>query len=140
MNAKSVTLTFVRQPLLIRVSEFRGEQRLDIRHCFYDEAGELIPLKNKGVNIPLADASNLVEAVKQTLDNGQEVYPDISVSKPIATKASLFRGERRLDIRHHWDKNGKLIPLKAGVNLPAKFGSNLLVALDDVLSSVKVAA
>jgi hypothetical protein len=49
-------------PVLISVSDFRGKPRLDIRHYYESESGEMAPTK-KGINFPLDDVLGFVDTI-----------------------------------------------------------------------------
>lgn len=52
----------IRDPIMISVSDFRGQPRLDIRHFFENSEGALSPTK-KGINIPLTDTLALIDSI-----------------------------------------------------------------------------
>lgn len=52
-------------PIFVKVSEYKGKTRLDVRH-YYEKDGEWCPTK-KGVNLPLVNASALVAACNEVL-------------------------------------------------------------------------
>lgn len=52
-------------PIFVKVSEFKGKTRLDIRH-YYQKDGEWLPTR-KGVNLPLVNGSALITACNEVL-------------------------------------------------------------------------
>jgi len=54
-------------PVQVKQAEWRGQRRLDIRHIFYREDGEVFPTK-KGVAIPEEDIPSFIEAIQGVVD------------------------------------------------------------------------
>jgi hypothetical protein len=52
----------IRDPIIVSVSDFKGKPRLDMRHYYETDEGEMSPTR-KGVNVPLDDALELIEAL-----------------------------------------------------------------------------
>jgi len=65
LEEKVVNLELGRAKVRVQISEYKGVQRLDIRHLF-EKDGELLPTQ-KGVNIPVEFLPQLTQAI-------QEVY------------------------------------------------------------------
>ncbi len=57
-----------RQPVVVAISEFKGVQRLDIRHYYKDAAAELQPTQ-KGVSIEVEYMDSLIELLLALRDN-----------------------------------------------------------------------
>ena len=51
-----------RNPIRIQIKEYKEKMRCDIRHHYYDAAGDLLPTKN-GLNILLSDVPGLVDTL-----------------------------------------------------------------------------
>jgi hypothetical protein len=118
MNQNERTLYAPKNPIVVNASEYRGKNRLDIRHHFAKD-GELNPTQ-KGVNILLDDAENLILAINTVASGEQTEFPPTCTHRnPIWVKASEWQGKPRLDIRHHYtDDAGEIKPTRKGVSLP----------------------
>lgn len=55
----------------------------------------------------------------------------ITHRNPIVVSVSLYRGEPRVDIRHHYHKDGAVLPTKKGINLPLHEIDMLIEALQE---------
>lgn len=68
----------VREPLVVSISLFNEQPRLDVRHYYENAEGELGPTK-KGINVPLDNILPLIDAilVAYTESTGQRlgVFP-----------------------------------------------------------------
>jgi hypothetical protein len=52
----------VREPLVVSISLFNEQARLDVRHYYENTEGELGPTK-KGINVPLDDILPLIDSI-----------------------------------------------------------------------------
>jgi hypothetical protein len=133
--SNQVTLTFVRNPIRVSLSNYKGVDRLDVRHHYYTDNEELRPTK-KGVSVKMADAEALVTAITQALETSSEVEASIQHYNPIKVKLSVFKGKERLDVRHYYtDKTGQLAFTQKGVNLPVENAQAFVTALREVIES-----
>lgn len=127
-------LHVTREPIQIKVSEYKGVMRLDIRHYYGDFAGDLNPTQ-KGVNIPLADAGNLVASIESVIEAGGKRTVEAKTHNPVVVSANEYKGKQRFDVRHYWtDKTGELNPTQKGVNIPLENAPDLLAAISAVLN------
>ena len=132
----------VRNPIVVSASQYRGLTRLDIRHNFTDEGGELRPTK-KGVSIPIADAQALVMALETAVapaDNTKTVAEvDADVREPLFVSVEPYKGKMRLDVRHYFGDRGELRPGIKGVNVPWQDRDALLAAVREVIGELVAA-
>ena len=126
----------VRNPIVVSVSQYRGLTRLDIRHNFTDEGGELRPTK-KGISVPIADVQALVTALETAVapaDNTKTIAEvDVDVREPLFVSVEPYKGKLRLDVRHYYDDRGELRPGKKGINMPWQDRDALLAAVREVI-------
>lgn len=53
-------------PVIVSISEYKGVERLDIRHYWTTDQGTMAP-SQKGVSLPLEYAEELYQAIGQVL-------------------------------------------------------------------------
>lgn len=129
----------VRNPILVSISEYRREKRLDIRH-HYEADGELRPTK-KGINLPLDSAMALVVALEEIqeppLGSKSLVQPRVLTREPIFISVAAYKKEMRLDLRHYFNDGTGLQPGFKGASLPWGDRDALLAALYQVLGETR---
>lgn len=62
----------------------------------------------------------------------KNVQVDCSVSQPIVAGISEYKRVLRLDVRHHFERDGELQPTKRGVNVPVDQAMELVVAIEQL--------
>jgi len=122
----------LRNPIIVSISDFRGESRLDVRHHYEGDDGELHPTK-KGINMPALYVPALLIALEAAHppkgDGPARVQVKVDVREPIFVSVDLYRKELRLDVRHFYDDHGDLRPGFKGMNMPWAEREKLLEAL-----------
>ncbi|MBN2003933.1 MAG: transcriptional coactivator p15/PC4 family protein [Anaerolineae bacterium] len=104
--------------LVVALTEYRGEQRLDIRYHYYAADGALLPTP-RGISLPVASgfAAEVVQAARDF--DGKPVEFEMDSNEPLLIQYSIYREELRLDVRRHWWGGAhQLLPGKRGVSLP----------------------
>jgi hypothetical protein len=126
----------LRNPILVSISEYRGVERLDIRHHYVDGSGEYRPTQ-KGISIPVSYAESLMIVLETAVPNSDNtpllVQVDCDVRDPLHVSLAPYRNEMRLDVRHYYDDYGALKPGRKGVNLLWTDREQLLHALRELL-------
>lgn len=129
----------VRNPIIVSVSEYRREKRLDIRH-HYEADGELRPTK-KGISLPLDSGMTLDLALEEIqeppLGSKSLVQPRILTREPIFVSVAAYKKEMRLDLRHYFNDGTGLQPGFKGVSLPWGDRDMLLAALYQILGETR---
>lgn len=127
----------LRNPIVVSVNEYRGQKRLDVRHHYTGDDGELHPTK-KGISVPLDAAMELVialEGVAPPPDNTKTlVQVAIDVREPVHISVAPYKNVMRLDVRHYYEEGGEMLPGAKGINLPWAERQALLNALYQVLA------
>lgn len=126
----------LRNPILVSISEYRGVERLDIRHHYEDSNGEYQPTQ-RGISMPVSYAESLMIVVETAVPNSDNtpllVQVDCDVRDPLHVSVAPYRNEMRLDVRHYYDDDGVLKPGRKGVNLPWADRDCLLQSLRELL-------
>lgn len=126
-------------PVLVSVSDFRGQMRLDVREYYETVVGDQAPSK-KGVNLPLADGLALVSAIEEVLNGRNRVDVDSDVRNPVKVSRSEWRGSALLDVRHYYDAGGVWKPTKKGISVLWSDGQGLLETVAEMVATSTVPA
>lgn len=59
------------------------------------------------------------------------------ILKPVVIRVQKYEGRWRLDIRHHYLRNGEFVPSRDGINIPMSLNDKFLEALEAVISESK---
>jgi len=122
-----------KRPLAVERAVYRGQERVDIRWQYWNEAQDLRPTR-QGISLSLELAAEVAETVAG-LRNGESVILDQEAREPLVVQHTVYRGQQRLDIRRHYWQAESLKPGKRGISLPVGDGfvGTVLEAVKELL-------